>query len=412
MSTDPYVIVGASLAGVRAAESLRRGGYDGELVVIGAESHPPYDRPPLSKKVLDGSADSDEAVVAATDLPVADGLDITWRLGVTATRLDVAGRRITLSDGDTVGFAGAVVATGASPRFLPGFEGREGVHVVRTLDDGLALRRALGAQPKVVIIGAGFIGLEVAASCRSRGLDVTVLEPQAAPLAHALGFQLGEAIARMHRQAGVILRLGVTVRAPLGDGAVTGVVIDDDEVVDADVVIMGVGVAPTTGWLEGSGVDLDRGVVCDERLRVLAGGRPVPAMVAAGDVARWHDARSSTTLRIEHWTNAVDQGTAAARTLLEGEDAPPFGPVPYVWSDQLGIKLQLVGLPAPGDEIQVLEGSPGEGRWLAAYGRGGRLVAALGASRPAAVMRLRRKLDDGATFPIEDAATPATSPGP
>ncbi len=411
MTADPYVIVGASLAGSRAAESLRNEGYDGDLVVIGAEARPPYDRPPLSKRVLDGTADSDEAVLSATELVMADGLDITWRLGMAATALDLDRRRITLSDGDQVAFSGAILATGAHPRYLPGFRDREGVHVIRTLDDGLALRRALDDEPRVVIVGAGFIGLEVAASCRARGLDVTVLEPQPVPLEHALGPELGEAVARMHRRAGVTLRLGVTVRSPVGDGRITGVVIDDGEVVDADVVVMGVGVAPTTGWLEGSGVDLDRGVVCDSHLRVLAGARPVPGLVAAGDVARWSDARSKASVRIEHWTNAVEQGAVAARALLDPEGSLPFDVVAYVWSDQLGTKLQLVGLPDPGDEVQVLNGVPGEGKWLAAFGRRGRLVAALGAGRPAQVMRMRRRLVSGAAFPVEDETAPAKEAG-
>jgi NADPH-dependent 2,4-dienoyl-CoA reductase/sulfur reductase-like enzyme len=409
--TDPLVIVGASLAGVRAAETLRREGYDGEVMVIGAEAHPPYDRPPLSKRVLDGTADSDEAVRSATELPVDEGLDVTWRLGTAATALDIRRRRITLSDGSHVGFAGAVLATGAHPRYLPGFENREGVHVVRTLDDGLALRRALDGDPRVVVVGAGFIGLEVAASCRARGLDVTVLEPQAVPLAHAVGPELGEAVARMHRRAGVTLRLGVTVRAPAGEGRVAGVVLDDGDMVEAEVIVMGVGVVPATAWLEGSGVDLDRGVLCDAQLRVLAGGHPVPNLVAAGDVARWNDARTATRVRVEHWTNAVEQGTAAARALLDPDGSPPFDSVPYVWSDQLGTKLQLVGLPRPGDDIQVLEGTPGEGKWVAAYGRGGRLVAVLGAGRPARVMRLRRRLESGAAFPVEDETAAAQGPG-
>jgi NADPH-dependent 2,4-dienoyl-CoA reductase/sulfur reductase-like enzyme len=405
--TDPLVIVGASLAGVRAAETLRREGYDGELVVIGAEAHPPYDRPPLSKRVLDGTADSDEAVLSATELPIEEGLDITWRLGTAATALDIHRRRIALSDGSQVGFSGALLATGAHPRYLPGFENREGVHVLRTLDDGLALRQAFDANPRVVVVGAGFIGLEVAASCRARGLDVTVLEPQAVPLAHAVGAELGEAIAGMHRRAGVTFRLGVAVRAPAGDGRIAGVVLDDGEVVEADVVVIGVGVAPATAWLEGSGVDLDRGLLCDSHLRVLAGGRPVPGLVAAGDVARWDDTRTSTRVRVEHWTNAVEQGTAAALALLDPDGSAPFDTVPYVWSDQLGTKLQLVGLPRPGDDIQVLEGTPGEGRWVAAYGRDGRLVAVLGAGRPARVMRLRRRLESGAAFPVtEETAAP------
>lgn len=412
--SDPIVVVGASLAGVRAAEGLRLGGFDGPLVVVGAERHRPYDRPPLSKQVLDGTADSDDSVAALTELRITDDLGIIWRLGTSAVALDIDRRRFHLSDADDLGFDRAVLATGAVPRTLRGFEHREGVHVVRTLDDGLALRRALEAQPKVVLIGAGFIGLEVAASCRARGLEVTVLEAQPVPLAHILGPLVGAAIADMHRRAGVELRLGVTVRGPatagadagvgggqgVGVGPVGGVVLDSGEVVAADLVIVGVGVVPATAWLEGSGIDLDRGIVCDNRLRVLAGGRPVPGLAAAGDVARWPAPGSVTPIRIEHWTNAADQGLAAARVLLEPHDAPPFGPVPYVWSDQYATKLQLIGRPSARDDAQVLEGTPGEGKWLVAYGRHGRLTAALGAGRPARVMKLRRSLAEGAAFPV------------
>lgn len=400
MAADPIVVVGASLAGARAAEGLRRRGYDGPLTIIGAETHPPYDRPPLSKRVLDGTSATEEAAVETTALHVAEDQDLEWRLGTTATGLDLDRRRIHLNDGTDVAFAGAVLATGAEPRVLPGFAGAEGVHVIRTLDDALALRAALEGIAKVVVIGAGFIGLEVAASCRARGLDVTVLEPQPVPLAHAIGPQVGEAVARMHRDHGVELRLGVTVRAPAG-GPTRGVVIDDDEVVEAEVIVMGVGVIPTTKWLEGSGVDLDRGVVCDAHLRVLSRGRPVPGVVAAGDVARWADPRSATTIRVEHWTNAADQGEHAARTLLDPAGAEPYDPVPYVWSDQYGTKLQLVGLPDRDDDTHVVEGTPGEGKWLVAYGREGRLVAAVGAGRPAQVMKLRRAIDDGVAFPPE-----------
>lgn len=401
MTADPIVVVGASLAGVRAAEGLRRRGYEGTITVVGAEVHPPYDRPPLSKRVLDGSSATEEAVLAATELRISEGLDLDWRLGVSATSLDLDRRRVALSDGTDVGFDGAVLATGAHPRILPGFDGVDGVHVVRTLDDGLALRAALEGSPRVVVIGAGFIGLEVAASCRARGLDVTVLEPQPVPLAHAVGPRIGEAITQMHRDHGVELRLGVTVRSPAGDGRIAGVVIDEGEVVPADVVVMGVGVVPTTEWLTGSGVDLDRGIVCDGHLRVLTGGKPVPGVVAAGDVARWAEHRSPEPIRVEHWTNAVDQGDAAAATLLDDDEREPYGPVQYVWSDQFGTKLQLVGLPRPDDDVQVVSGTPGEGKWLAAYGRAGRLVAAVGAGRPAQVMKLRRSIDEGAGFPLD-----------
>lgn len=395
------VIVGASLAGVRAAERLRRDGYDGELVIVGAEEHRPYDRPPLSKRALDGTADSDDTVREAAELSVDEDLEATWRLGTTATGLRLDEHRLELSDGDQLAWSKLLIATGAAPKMLPAFKGRDGVHVLRTLDDAMGLRRDLDAGPRVAVIGAGFIGLEVASSCRKRGLEVTVLEPQPSPLAHALGPALGAALGTMHRGEGTTLRLGVGVSRPLGEGRVAGVELDSGEKVEADAVVMGVGVTPSTGWLQDSGLDLDNGVRCDESLRALAGGKPHPDVVAAGDVARWASPRAPEPVRIEHWTNAVEQGDAAARTLLDPEGAATFGPVPYVWSDQCRVKIQVVGLPASQDETQVLEGTPGEGKWLVAYGRDGRLTGAVGAGRPGRVMKLRAALAEGAGFPVE-----------
>ena len=402
--TSRIVVVGASLAGVRAAEGLRRHGFDGQIVIIGAEDRVPYDRPPLSKMALDGSVESDQDLIVATTLPVPSDLEATWRLGVTATALDIYRRQITLSDGEIQPFDSAVIATGAIPRVLPGFEGRPGVHVLRTLDDALALRRMLDASPKVLIIGAGFIGLEVASSCRARGLEVTVLEPQLEPLNHVVGPHIGHLIADMHRRAGVDLRLGVTVCGLNERDTVTGVTTDDGERVEADAVVMGVGVVPATDWLQGSGVDLDRGVVCDDRLRVLANGRPVSGLVAAGDVARWSVPRLQTTMRVEHWTNAMDQGSAAARVLIDPAHVEAYDPIPYVWSDQLGTKLQLFGLPRPSDEVQVFEGATDEDRWVAVFGRHGRVVAALGVSNPKEVMKFRRGIETGMSFPVAESA--------
>jgi NADPH-dependent 2,4-dienoyl-CoA reductase/sulfur reductase-like enzyme len=399
---DPVVIVGASLAGVRAAERLRKDGYDGEVVIVGAEQHQPYDRPPLSKRAVDGTAASDDAVREAAALSVDEDLEATWRLGTSATGLDLDGRRLSLSDGDDLAWSKLVIATGASPRVLPAFAEKEGVHVVRTLDDALRLRRELDDEPRVAIVGAGFIGLEVASSCRKRGLAVTVLEPQPAPLAHALGTSLGQAFAAMHEREGTQLRLGVSVSGPLGDGRVAGVALEGGERVDADLVVMGVGVSPTTGWLEGSGVDLGDGVRCDEALRVLVGGTPRPDVVAAGDVARWASPWAPEPVRVEHWTNAVEQGDAAARTLLDPDGAEAFGPVPYVWSDQCGVKVQVVGRPTSDDEVQELEGTPGEGKWVVAFGRERRLTGAVGAGKPGRVMKLKAALMKGTAFPVED----------
>jgi 3-phenylpropionate/trans-cinnamate dioxygenase ferredoxin reductase component len=395
---DPLVVVGASLAGLRAAESLRHHGYDGTLIVVGEEPHHPYDRPPLSKRALtEPGAD----IAALTRLPVPQDLEVEWRLGVAAVGLDLDRRRVSLSDGDELAFAGLVIATGATPRSLPGVAGLDGVGVLRSLDDAVRLRRQLEGGPAVVVIGAGFIGLEVAASCRQLGLETTVLEYLPVPLERAIGAQMGAVVARSHTDNGVDLRFGVSVEAVVGTDRVEGVRLADGSVVPADVVVVGIGVAPEVGWLSGSGLDLADGVICDDRLRVCSGGRPVDGVVAAGDVARWAHPGHAQALRLEHWTNAVEQGEAAGRTLLHGDDAPVFAPVPYFWSDQYGRKLQFVGHTLPDDQIQVVDGALDGDRWVVAYGRSGRLVAGLGQGRPARVMGIRRSIEQGSAFPLE-----------
>ena len=387
-------MVGASLAGLRAAEGLRRGGHDGPLTVVGAERHRPYDRPPLSKKVLTGKVEPER-----TELEEARDLDADWLLGTEATGLDVEQQIVhTDRDGD-LPYDLLVIATGARPRRLRGFDAGPGVHYLRTIDDAVRLRDELSSASKVAVIGAGFIGLEVAASSLEGGLQVTVLEALSIPLDRAIGETMGNAIADLHRRRGVDIRTDVLVEGPVGDLPVEGVRLVGGETVDADVVVVGVGVVPETRWLEGSKVDLNDGVLCDERLRVLSGGRPLTGVVAAGDVARWSHQTWSRLARVEHWTNAVEQGEAAARTLLEGDRAPVFSPVPYFWSDQFGLKVQFVGETAPGDEVSVVEGSVDEERFLAAYGRAGRLVAALGIRRPARVMEMQRMIREKAPYP-------------
>jgi 3-phenylpropionate/trans-cinnamate dioxygenase ferredoxin reductase component len=393
------VVVGASLAGLRAAEALRRAGHDGPLTVIGAEIHRPYDRPPLSKQILTG-----KVAASGTTLLVDEALDIDWQLGVPAVGLDLDRRRVRVgagggNSGDDVPFDRLVIATGAHPRVLRGIEPGPGVHYLRTIDDAIALRDDLARADRAVVIGAGFIGLEVAASARHHGTEVTVLEALPVPLERAIGAEMGAAIAAMHRRHGVDVRVGVGVEGLVGTGRVEGVRLAGGVVVPADVVVVGVGVAPTTGWLEGSGVDLADGVVSDERLRVLVGGHPRADIVAVGDVARWRHAGYGESVRIEHWTNAADQGEAAARALLEGDGAPMYTPTPYFWSDQHGLKIQFVGETRPGDVVMVIEGDPAEDRFVAAYGRQGRLVAALGMRRPVQVMALQRQIAAGAPFP-------------
>jgi 3-phenylpropionate/trans-cinnamate dioxygenase ferredoxin reductase subunit len=382
-------VVGTSLAGLRAIEALRREGFDGTIVAVGAEPHLPYDRPPLSKELLAGTAEPDDIVLRKQGV---DDLDVDWRLGAPAVALDLAAREVTLADGGRVAFDGVVLATGSTPRRLPNQADLDGVVMLRTLDDALALRARLAALPRIVVIGAGFIGAEVAATCRERGLDVTVLEALPQPMVRGLGPELGAVIADMHRDHGVDLRTGVQVDAIEGDTRVERVRLGDGSTVAADVVVVGVGVAPDTAWLEGSGLALDNGVVCD------AACRAAPGIVAAGDITRWPNALFDDELmRLEHWTNATEQGVHAARTLLT--DSPqPFAPVPFVWSDQYDRKIQTVGLVSADADLHTAHGSYAERQFVSLFGRGGRIVGALGFNRPRQVMQYRRLIAERASW--------------
>jgi NADPH-dependent 2,4-dienoyl-CoA reductase/sulfur reductase-like enzyme len=387
------VVVGASLAGLRAAETLRREGYEGRLVLVGAESHLPYDRPPLSKELLAGECEPEQ--IALRKQPYGD-LELDLRLGRRATRLDVAQREVELDDdGELLAFDGLVVATGASPRTLRGTPALDGIFVLRTLDDCLAIRACLDRGPRVVVIGAGFIGSEVAATCRGRGLDVTVLEMLATPLERAVGPVVGDACGRLHRAHGVDLRCGVEVAGFEGTERVERVRLADGSTIDADVVVVGVGVVPETRWLEDSGLALDDGVVCDETCLA------APRIAVAGDVARWPNPLfDGERMRVEHWTNATEQGVAAARRLLvdDAASAEAFAPVPFVWSDQYDVKIQVVGSIRGDDEVAVADGSLDEHRFVALFGRGGRLVGALGFSRPRIVMQYRKLIAERASW--------------
>jgi 3-phenylpropionate/trans-cinnamate dioxygenase ferredoxin reductase subunit len=385
------VIVGASLAGLRAAESLRRDGFDGELVFVGKEPHLPYDRPPLSKDFLAGELAPEQ--LALRKQPYQD-LALDLRLGRTATALDVAGRSVELDGGERVAFDGLVIATGASPRTLPNQPDLDGIFVLRTVDDSLAIRERLESRPRVVVIGAGFIGSEVAATCRTRGLDVTVLEALPVPMVRGVGPVIGEVCGALHRDHGVDLRCGVAVEGFDGTERIERVRLADGTCIDADLVVVGVGVAPETRWLEGSGLELDNGVVCDATCLV------APGVVAAGDVARWPNPLfDGELMRLEHWTNATEQGVAAGQRLLAGDDdAEPFAPVPFVWSDQYDVKIQTVGAIRGDDDVVLAHGSLEERRFVALFGRAGRLVGALGFSRPRLVMQYRAMIANRASF--------------
>ena len=378
------MVVGASLAGFRAAEELRTAGHDGPITVVGDEPHAPYERPPLSKQVLAGvQPPAATAIHPATGS--IDDLALDFRLGASATGLDLAARTVLLGGGDRLPYDGLVIATGASARRLPGTDHLAGVHTLRTLDDCLALRAELeGAPRRVAVVGAGFIGAEVAATCRGMGLDVSLIEALPVPLERGLGPQMGAVMADLHRDNGVDVRLGVGVVRIDGEERAERVRLTDGTVLDVDVVVVGIGVTPNTDWLEGSGLTLDNGVVCDETCLA------APGVVAAGDVARWPNATFDEVMRVEHWDNAIAMGAHAARTLLAGpEGAEAFAPVPWFWSDQYDRKVQLAGRAGADDDVEVVSGSVEERRFVAFYGRSGRVVGVLGMNQPAKVARWR-----------------------
>lgn len=377
-------VVGASLAGLRSAEALRRLGFSGELSLVGGEQHfPPYDRPPLSKEILRGEWSADRG-----RLRVVEGLDLDLRLGVTATDLDLENHKIRLSDDSDLSFDGLIVATGASPRRL-GTTARfsKGVYELRTYDDCVGLRSALESKPKVVVIGAGFIGCEVAAVCRHLDIDVTVVEALDWPMDRVLGGVIGEWAAGVHRENGVDLRLGIGVAGVEGGSVPEVVVLDDGTEVAADLVISAVGVAPATQWLETSGLPVRDGLVLDEFCRVPG----FHHVAGAGDVARWYNQMFEREMRVEHWTNAVEQASAAATALLsESSELTPFSTVPYVWSDQYSSKLQFVGI--PGTFHALVDGSFESGKFVAAFQDEGRLIGALCVNSPGKMVRFKRMI--------------------
>lgn len=396
MRTPPrrVVVVGASLAGLRAAEALRERGFDGELVVVGDEPHMPYDRPPLSKALLAGTAQP-----AGVALPVAADLDAEWRLGSPATRLDPRERVVETADGAVLPYDGLVIATGASARGWPGPGPvpETGVLTIRGLDDALALRSALRGG-RLVVVGAGFLGSEVAAVARTAGVAVTLVEPTGQPMERALGAAVGGLVADVHREHGVDLRLSTTaVRLDSADGVV-GTTLSDGDRVTAEAVVLALGADPNTGWLAGSGLDVVGGVACDRSGRALTtGGEPLPDVVAAGDVCRFPQPLAGGALvNLGHWTSAAEQARTAAETLLRGPGAPE-PQVPSFWSDQYDLRIRSVGLPHLADERQVLELDPRRRRAEVLYRRGGELVGAVAVNRTGRLAAHRRALLDVVT---------------
>ncbi|MCQ8187235.1 NAD(P)/FAD-dependent oxidoreductase [Streptomyces rugosispiralis] len=374
MTTPSSVVVaGASAAGLGTAEALRRKGYRGRLTVLGAEPHPPYDRPPLSKQVLAGTWTPERARLRTRE--ALDALDAEFLLGDPAVALDVAARTVRTASGRTVHGGAVVIATGLRPRTLPGPDGLAGVHVLRSLDDARALRAELRSAERAVVVGDGVLGAEIAATAHTMGVAVTLVGPQPAPMARQLGPTVAELLAALHREHGVRLRLGAAVDALTGHGGrVDGVRLGDGEVLPAEVVVVAVGAVPDTAWLTGSGLTLDDGVVCDAYCRAADG------IYAAGDVARWHHPGLGEPLRLENRTNAVEQSAAVAGNIL-GE-ARPYAPIPYFWTDQFDARIHVHGRPLPGAEMTVVDGAVADRRFVAQYRHRGRVVAVLGWNMP------------------------------
>lgn len=374
-------VVGASLAGLSTARALRAQGYDGELIVVGEEARRPYDRPPLSKGFLTG-VDPAELALEAYD----EDLEITWRLGARAVSLS-AGPVVTLAEGERLACDGVVIGTGASARRdLPGSD-LPGVHVLRTLDDALALRASLRRGGPVVVVGGGFIGSEVASTVRELGRDVTLLVGEDAPLRNALGPH-ADVITALHRERGVALVADARVTEVVQVATGLGVRLADGTAHVASTVVLGIGAHPAVGWLVDSGVKIGDGVLCDER-----GATSLPGVVAVGDCAAWYDPALGRHHRVEHWTGAREQAPVAAGTLLTGGTAParPLRP-PYVWSDLHGRRIQIAGHLDLADSVAVEAGSLEECSFLAVYRREGEPVAALAVDQPQKFMSVRRRL--------------------
>ncbi|HYO02450.1 MAG TPA: FAD/NAD(P)-binding oxidoreductase [Mycobacterium sp.] len=389
-TTGGIVIVGGGLAALRTAEQLRRAEYTGPITLVSDEDHLPYDRPPLSKEVL--RAETDDVVLKPAEF--YDEKEITVRLGSGAASLDTEAQTVTLASGEVIGYDELVIATGLVPKRIPSFPDLEGVRVLRTLDESRALREHAGSARHAVVIGAGFIGCEVTASLRKLGVAVTLVEPQPTPLASVLGEQIGELVARLHRAEGVDVRCGIGVTEVKGSGHVEKVVLSDGTELDADIVVVGIGSRPSTDWLEGSGVAVDNGVVCD-----VAGRTSAPNVWAIGDVASWRDA-AGHQVRVEHWSNVAEQARAIVPAML-GTDAPSAVVVPYFWSDQYDVKIQCLGEPEPDDIVHVVAD---DGRkFLAYYERNGAVVGVVGGGMPGKVMKARGKIAAGA--PIADVLT-------
>lgn len=396
------LVVGASLAGVRTVRSLRRRGCDARITLVAGEPGAPAgiaaDRPPLSKTFLADAGAVADPLVTPAEMAAVDVEVVTGR----AIDVDLARRRVLLHGGRPLDFDRLVIATGSTPRTVPELEPRPGVHVLRTAAEAAAIRSACVDRARVVVVGGGFIGAEVAWTVHQLGCSVAVVEPLPALMMRALGPELGAALTRRHAAAGIELRLGAGVAALEGSNGVEGVRLTDGTRLRADVVVLGLGTVPETGWLQGSGLDLRDGVVCDERLTA----RGVEGVYAVGDVARWHHPRYGEDVRVEHWTNAVESANVVAGNITGTPTAHQA--LPYVWSDQLGARLQIYGRVRPQDRVEVVHGDL-EGSFVALCGGDGLLQGAVGFGAMTKLLPYRQLLLTGATW---DEALRMSGPAP
>jgi len=395
--SDHVVVVGASVGGVRTVQELRRLGFDGDISVVGAESEQPYDKPPLSKQLLLGT--QSEADIALLGVGGWAEVDATAHLGVRAERLDIDAMTVELSSGDELEYDALVIATGVRPRTLaPGLTDLDGVFTVRELRDARALRERAALGP-VVIVGAGFIGAEIASSFRSLGTPVTMTEALATPFARALGAEAGGVLTGLHRDHGVDLVTEAAVEAVEASGDTLLVRLADGRVLEGATVVFGIGAVPNSEWLEGSGLKLDDGVFVDAGCAVLANGFGPHAegVYAIGDVARQVDPATNRDHRVEHWTNAVEQAHLVARQIVDPTAPPEPLKAPYFWSDQFGLKIQMVGRPAEATTVTVHTFDvSGTERPVAVYENDGRVVAAVAFGWPRAVAACRQAWESGA----------------
>lgn len=398
--SEQIVVVGASAAGLATVEGLRRGGFDGALTLVGDEQHLPYDRPPLSKQLLSGEWESPRLHLRAPEVYAELGVD--HRLGSPAATVDADAHEVRLADGTELRYDALVAATGVRPRPIAGMDGIAGAHLLRNIDDALSLRATLSAHPHLVIVGGGFIGAEAAAVARKLGCEVTMVTDQQVPLSDAVGSEIGAMLTALHEEHGVRVVTEAMVERVCNDGErATGVRLVDGRNVAGDAVLVGIGTRPNVEWLADSGINVGNGVECDVTLHA---GRDI---WAAGDVASWPDPLTGERSRIEHRTNASEQGMAVARNLLADQDAAqPFRTVPYVWSDQYDRKIQIYGRVRGAEQMRVVDGSLADRKFTAVFGRDGRVTGALGINMVRPLRTLRALVAEGADW---NSAMPAAT---